>query len=28
VKPEGGSSSGFDATVEDWGEEIEHDIKL
>ena len=28
VKPEGGSSSGFDATVEEWGEEIEHDIKL
>lgn len=28
VKPEGGSGSGFDATVEDWGEEIEHDIQM
>ena len=28
VKPEGGSSSGFDATVEDWGDEIEHEIEM
>lgn len=28
VKPEGGSGSGFDATVEDWGDEIEHDIQM
>ena len=28
VKPEGGSGSGFDATVEDWGEEIEHEIEM
>ena len=28
VKPEGGSGSGFDAIVEDWGEEIEHDIQM
>lgn len=28
VKPEGGSGSGFDATVEDWGEEIEHEIQM
>ena len=28
VKPEGGSGSGFDATVDDWGEEIEHDIQM
>ena len=28
VKPEGGSGSGFDAVVEDWGEEIEHDIQM
>lgn len=28
VKPEGGSSGGFDATVEDWGEEIEHEIQM
>ena len=28
VEPEGGSGSGFDATVEDWGEEIEHDIQM
>lgn len=28
VKPEGGSSGGFDATVEDWGEEIEHEILM
>lgn len=28
VNPEGGSGSGFDATVEDWGEEIEHDIQM
>ena len=28
VKPEGGSSSGFDAYVEDWGEEIEHEIEM
>lgn len=26
VKPEGGSSGGFDATVDDWGDEEEHDI--
>lgn len=28
VQPEGGSSSGFDATVEDWGDEIEHEIQM
>lgn len=28
VKPEGGSGSGFDATVDDWGEEIDHDIQM
>ena len=28
VKPEGGSGSGFDASVEDWGEEIEYDISM
>ncbi|MBQ7350254.1 MAG: DUF5119 domain-containing protein [Bacteroides sp.] len=28
VQPEGGSSGGFDATVDDWGEEIEHDITM
>ena len=28
VMPEGGSGSGFDAIVEDWGEEIEHDIQM
>lgn len=28
VKPEGGSGSGFDADVEDWGDEAEHDIPL
>ena len=28
VKPEDGSGSGFDATVEDWGEEIEHEIEM
>ena len=28
VKPEGGSDSGFDAVVEDWGEEIEHDVQM
>ena len=28
VKPEGGSGSGFDASVEDWGEEIEHDVQM
>ena len=28
VKPEGGSGSGFSATVDDWGEEIEHDIQM
>ena len=28
VKPEGGASSGFDAVVEDWGEEIEHEIQM
>ena len=28
VKPEGGSEGGFDATVEDWGEEIRHDISI
>ena len=28
VKPEGGSGSGFDATVEDWGDEIEHEIQM
>lgn len=28
VKPEGGSSGGFDATVEDWGDEIEIEIPI
>lgn len=28
VKPENGSSSGFDATVDDWGEEIDIDIDV
>lgn len=28
VKPEGGSSSGFDASVEDWGEEVKIDIDV
>lgn len=28
VKPEGGSDSGFDADVEDWGDEQDHDIPL
>ncbi len=28
VEPEGGSSGGFDATVEDWGDEIEHEILM
>ncbi len=28
VKPEGGSSGGFDATVTDWGDEIEHEIQM
>ena len=28
VQPEGGSGSGFDAVVEDWGEEIEHDVQM
>ena len=28
VKPEGGQGGGFDATVDDWGEEIEHDVEL
>lgn len=28
VKPESGSGSGFDATVEDWGEEMEHDVQM
>ena len=28
VEPEGGSSSGFDATVEGWGEDIEHNIVM
>lgn len=28
VKPEGGSAGGFDATVEDWGEEIEIEIPI
>lgn len=28
VKPEGGSDSGFDADVEDWGDETDHDIPL
>lgn len=28
VKPENGTSSGFDATVEDWGEETEIDIDV
>ena len=28
VQPEGGSGSGFSASVDDWGEEIEHDIKM
>jgi len=28
VKPEGGTSGGFDASVEDWGDEIEHNIMM
>ncbi|MBO7269596.1 MAG: DUF5119 domain-containing protein [Bacteroidales bacterium] len=28
VKPEGGSEGGFSATVDDWGEEIRHDINI
>ena len=28
VKPEGGSSGGFDATVDDWGEEEEIDVNM
>lgn len=28
VKPEGGEGGGFDASVSDWGEEIEHDVEL
>lgn len=28
VQPEGGSNSGFQVTVEDWGEEIEHSIQM
>lgn len=28
VKPESGSSSGFDAVVKDWDEEIDHDINM
>ncbi len=28
VMPEGGASSGFDATVRDWGDEISYDIPL
>lgn len=28
VKPEGGQGGGFDATVNDWGEEIEHEVEL
>ena len=28
VEPAGGSGSGFDATVESWGEDIEHDIVM
>lgn len=28
VKPEGGSTGGFDATVDDWGEEEEHGIDI
>ena len=28
VQPEGGADSGFSASVDDWGEEIEHDIKM
>lgn len=28
VKPEGGSAGGFDATVEDWGEEIEIEVPV
>ena len=28
VKPEGGQGGGFDATVDDWGEEIEHEVEL
>ena len=26
VKPEGGSSGGFDATVDDWGDEVEFEV--
>lgn len=28
VKPEGGEGGGFDASVSDWGEEIEHEVEL
>ncbi|MBQ2134041.1 MAG: DUF5119 domain-containing protein [Bacteroidales bacterium] len=28
VKPEGGQGGGFDASVSDWGEEIEHEIEM
>lgn len=28
VKPEDGESGGFDATVEDWGDEIEHNVTI
>lgn len=28
VEPDGGSSSGFDVTVDDWGDEIEHEIQM
>ncbi len=28
VKPEGGSNSGFNATVDDWGDEENHEIKV
>lgn len=28
VKPEGGEGGGFDASVSDWGEEIEHEVEM
>lgn len=28
VKPQGGQGGGFDASVSDWGEEIEHEVEL
>lgn len=28
VEPEGGEGGGFDASVNDWGEEIEHEVEL